>query len=187
MLANISTKVFADVATPHWKLKTNPSQKCGGFFLGGVMIESSVETPFGRFGIWEDNGAIVRLTWDSSAPAPMNKVSRAAAAQLVGYFAGNLKKFDLPLSPTGSEFQQAVNAAMSAIPFGETRTYGEIAEEVGASAQAVGNACGANSIPVIIPCHRVLGAQSLGGFSGDGAVETKVKLLIHEGAAGLLI
>lgn len=151
------------------------------------MIESSVETPLGRFGLWEEDGAIVRLTWASSAPNPSSTVSSKAAAQLVDYFAGNLKEFDVPLRPSGSEFQQAVNAAMSAIPFGETRTYGDIAKEVGASAQAVGNACGANSIPVIIPCHRVLGAQGLGGFSGDGAVETKVKLLIHEGAAGLLI
>lgn len=151
------------------------------------MIESSVETSFGRFGLWEDGGAIVRLSWDSSAPAPVSDVARAAAAQLVAYFAGERTHFELPLRPSGSDFQQAVNNAMSAIPFGETRTYGEISKEIGASAQAVGNACGANSIPVIIPCHRVLGAHSLGGFSGDGAVETKVKLLIHEGAAGLLI
>lgn len=151
------------------------------------MIESSVETSFGRFGLWEHGGAIVRLSWDSSAPAPASEVSREAAAQLVAYFEGSRTDFDLPLRPTGSDFQQAVNDAMSAIPFGETRTYGEIAADVGASAQAVGNACGANSIPVIIPCHRVLGAHSLGGFSGEGAVETKVKLLIHEGAAGLLI
>jgi len=76
---------------------------------------------------------------------------------------------------------------MCAIPFGETRTYGEIAAELDASAQAVGNACGANPIPILIPCHRVLGAASLGGFSGAGGIETKVALLRHEGAAGLLI
>lgn len=151
------------------------------------MIESGVQTSFGRFGLWEDAGAIVRLTWESSAPEATSDVSRAAATQLLEYFAGDRTEFDLPLRPSGSEFQQSVNDAMSAIPFGETRTYGEIAKGVGASAQAVGNACGANSIPVIIPCHRVLGAQGLGGFSGEGAVETKVKLLIHEGAAGLLI
>jgi methylated-DNA-[protein]-cysteine S-methyltransferase len=76
---------------------------------------------------------------------------------------------------------------MSAIPLGETRTYGDLARELGAAAQPVGNACGANPIPVIIPCHRVLGANGLGGFSGSGGVETKVALLRHEGAAGLLI
>jgi methylated-DNA-[protein]-cysteine S-methyltransferase len=76
---------------------------------------------------------------------------------------------------------------MSAIPFGETRTYGEIARGLGVPAQAVGQACGANPVPVVIPCHRVLGATSLGGYSGEGGVETKVWLLRHEGAGGLLI
>ena len=76
---------------------------------------------------------------------------------------------------------------MHAIRFGDTRTYGEIAAYVQGSPQAVGRACGANRIPIIIPCHRVLGTGSLGGFSGRGGVETKVWLLKHEGAAGLLI
>ncbi len=76
---------------------------------------------------------------------------------------------------------------MRAIPFGETRTYGEIAAALGASAQAVGTACGANPIATLIPCHRVLGAASLGGYSGAGGIETKVALLRLEGAAGLLI
>ena len=76
---------------------------------------------------------------------------------------------------------------MQSIPFGETLTYGEIAKRLGVPAQAVGQACGGNPIPVIIPCHRVLGATSLGGYSGEGGVETKVWLLRHEGAAGLLI
>lgn len=151
------------------------------------MIESAVETSFGTFGITEENGAIAQLTWTSQAPAPTTEISKRAASQLLAYFGGGTDGFDLPLRPSGSVFQQKVNAQMLAIPYGETRTYGEIAQAIGASAQAVGNACGANSIPVIIPCHRVLGAQGLGGFSGDGAVETKVKLLILEGAAGLLI
>ncbi|MCB1350992.1 MAG: MGMT family protein, partial [Maritimibacter sp.] len=68
-----------------------------------------------------------------------------------------------------------------------TRTYGEIAADLGASAQAVGNACGANPIPILIPCHRVLGATGLGGYSGAGGIETKVALLRLEGAGGLLI
>lgn len=76
---------------------------------------------------------------------------------------------------------------MLEIPLGETRTYGDIARDLGAPPQPVGNACGSNPIPVIIPCHRVLGAKGLGGFSGAGGVETKVALLKHEGAAGLLI
>jgi methylated-DNA-[protein]-cysteine S-methyltransferase len=76
---------------------------------------------------------------------------------------------------------------MAAIPHGHTRTYGDIARAVGAPAQAVGQACGANPLPILIPCHRVLGRNTLGGFSAPGGVETKVALLRHEGAAGLLI
>jgi methylated-DNA-[protein]-cysteine S-methyltransferase len=87
----------------------------------------------------------------------------------------------------GTDFQRDVCDAMSAIPFGYTRTYGEIAKDLGVPAQAVGQACGGNPIAVIIPCHRVMGAKGLTGFSGAGGVETKVALLRHEGAAGLLI
>ncbi len=76
---------------------------------------------------------------------------------------------------------------MCAIPFGETRTYGDLAKALGAPAQAIGQACGGNPVPVIVPCHRILGASGLGGFSAPGGVETKIALLKHEGAASLLI
>ena len=76
---------------------------------------------------------------------------------------------------------------MSAIPRGETRTYGDIATELNVPAQPIGQACGSNPIPVIIPCHRVVGADGLGGFSGDGGVEMKVQLLRLEGAYSLLL
>jgi methylated-DNA-[protein]-cysteine S-methyltransferase len=71
---------------------------------------------------------------------------------------------------------------MAAIPYGETRTYGQIAKAVGAPAQAVGQACGANPLPILIPCHRVTGTGWFGGFSAPGGVETKAALLRHEGA-----
>ncbi|MEM9127769.1 MAG: methylated-DNA--[protein]-cysteine S-methyltransferase, partial [Pseudomonadota bacterium] len=96
-------------------------------------------------------------------------------------------RFDLPYRVTVSDFQRQVCDLMFAIPLGETRTYGDIAKDLDQPAQLVGAACGANPIPVIIPCHRVLAANGLGGFSGDGGVETKVALLRHERAAGLLI
>jgi O-6-methylguanine DNA methyltransferase len=76
---------------------------------------------------------------------------------------------------------------MSAIPYGETRRYGDLAREIGAPAQAIGQACGANPLPILIPCHRVLAAKGLGGFSAKGGVESKVFLLRLEGAASLLI
>lgn len=147
-----------------------------------------VETQFGPLSVTETQGAITRLTWDGQAQGEETDVLREAAAQIAAYAAGRLERFDLPLRVDGSAFQQAVCAAMRAIPFGYTRTYGEIAKELGHPAQAVGQACGGNPIPIIIPCHRVMGAgDRLTGFSGAGGVETKVALLRHEGAGGFLI
>ena len=150
------------------------------------------ETPLGIMAIDSHEGTIRRLQWGHKVRARSTTAATApelteARAQLEAYFDGRLQQFDLPLEVDGSGFQRAVCDAMSAIPFGDTLTYGDIAKGTDASAQAVGNACGANPIPVIIPCHRVLGASSLGGFSGAGGVEAKVWLLRHEGAAGLLI
>ena len=91
------------------------------------------------------------------------------------------------LRVAGSDFQRAVCSQMSAIPFGETVTYGDIAKALNQSPQAVGSACGGNPVPVIITCHRAMGAKGLTGFSGKGGVETKVALLRHERAGGFLI
>lgn len=102
-------------------------------------------------------------------------------AQLGAYFDRRLTEFDLPLD-WGDGLNAAVRRAMVAIPMGETRTYGQIARAVGAPAQAVGQACGANPLPILIPCHRVTGTDWFGGFSAPGGVETKAALLRHEGA-----
>lgn len=150
------------------------------------MPLASLKTPVGMLSVEERDGAIVRLNWSADGGA-RSALLDAALDQLRAYFAGELQVFDLPLQVDRSDFQRRVCDAMFAIPFGETRTYGDIARELGGAAQPVGNACGANPIPVIIPCHRVLGANGLGGFSGAGGVETKVALLKHEGAGGLLI
>ncbi|CUH50196.1 methylated-DNA--[protein]-cysteine S-methyltransferase [Ruegeria atlantica] len=147
----------------------------------------SVDTQFGRLGIEETDGAITRLVWDGQDDGPGTPLLQEAASQLIAYNEGRLERFDLPYRVVGSDFQRNVCDLMYAIPLGETRTYGDIAKELGQSPQPVGQACGANPIPVIIPCHRVLSANGLGGFSGDGGVETKVALLRHERAAGLLI
>ncbi|MDA5093347.1 methylated-DNA--[protein]-cysteine S-methyltransferase [Aliiroseovarius sp. KMU-50] len=152
------------------------------------MLYMSVQSPVGSLVLHEEDGAITRLTWGDAPAEDDSSLLREARAQLAAYFEGDLTRFDLPLRVMGSEFQRAVCDAMSAIPYGETLTYGEIAKLTGNSAQAVGNACGGNPIPIIIPCHRVLGAGGkLVGFSGAGGVETKVQLLRLEGAAGLLI
>ncbi|WP_372885171.1 methylated-DNA--[protein]-cysteine S-methyltransferase [Shimia sp.] len=150
------------------------------------MFEITVKTATGPMRLCEEAGAIVKADWGVGG-ADETALLAAAARQLEEYFAGAREAFDLPLRVGGSGFQQAVCAAMLAIPYGETRTYGEIAKDLGVPAQAVGQACGRNPIPVIIPCHRVMGAKGLTGFSGAGGVETKVALLRLEGAGGFLI
>ena len=148
----------------------------------------AVDTRFGRVGIEETDGAITRVIWDGADAGEPTDLLRSAAQQLTEYDRGQRTEFDLPFRVSGSPFQKAVCAAMLDIPFGETRTYGEIAADLDQSAQAVGAACGGNPIPILIPCHRVMGANGkLTGFSGKGGVETKVALLRHEGAASLLI
>jgi len=144
------------------------------------------QTRFGRLGGESDGTHIVALHWDSE-PNGNSPLLSEAVAQLEAYDAGRLKEFDLPLAPKGSEFQQQVYAAMQAIPYGETITYGEIAKALGCPAQPVGQACGANPIPVIIPCHRVLSKNGIGGFSGAGGVEGKIALLKHENGFPFLL
>lgn len=147
----------------------------------------SVETPVGVLTLTEEGGAIIRVEWQAGG-GDETPLLRQARQQVTEYFAGARHAFDLPLRVEGSAFQRAVCAAMLEIPHGETRTYGEIARDLGQSAQAVGRACGHNPIPVLIPCHRVMGAGGkLTGYSGQGGVETKVALLRHEGAGGFLI
>ena len=146
---------------------------------------TALPTPFGPVSLREAAGVIVALDWQARDDDP-TALEAEGLRQLAEYFAGTRQMFELPLD-WGSGLNAQVRRAMAAIPFGETRTYGDIARDIGAPAQAVGQACGANPIPLIIPCHRVLGARTLGGFSAPGGVETKVALLRHEGAAGLLI
>ena len=147
---------------------------------------ATLDTPFGPVTLSEVAGVIVRLDW-RAVPGEGSALLDEASRQLRAYFAGSRSTaFDLPLA-----FQPgltgAVQRAMCAIPFGETRTYGDLSKTLGVPAQAIGQACGANPIPILIPCHRILSASGLGGFSAPGGVETKVALLKHEGAASLLI
>ncbi|KAA2313828.1 methylated-DNA--[protein]-cysteine S-methyltransferase [Pseudooceanicola sediminis] len=155
------------------------------------MPTACLDTPTGPLRLTEEDGAITRLSWclgqaDLGGPAPTPLLA-TALNQLRAYFAGTLRTFDLPLRVAGSDLQRAVCTVMQGIPYGETMTYGDIARRLDRPAQAIGQACGGNPIPVIIPCHRVLGANGLGGFSGQGGVETKIALLRLEGAASLLI
>jgi methylated-DNA-[protein]-cysteine S-methyltransferase len=140
----------------------------------------TVPTPFGPVTLVEDGGLLVRLEWRDD-PGESSDLLDEAARQMRAYFDGKLIHFDLPLD-WGDGLNAAVRRAMAAIPMGETRTYGQIAKIVAAPAQAVGQACGANPLPILIPCHRVTGTDWFGGFSAPGGVETKAALLRHEGA-----
>jgi len=147
------------------------------------MAHTSINTPVGLVSIFEHNDAINVVEWGRAPDGDSSPLIEEAARQLKAYFAKELRDFDLPLDPAGSPFQKAVCQTMIDIPFGEKLTYGDIAKKLGKSAQAVGSACGHNPIPIIIPCHRVVGANgTMTGFSGGEGVETKVWLLQHEGA-----
>ncbi len=145
------------------------------------MIRAGMTGPFGPVTLVEQDGRLVGLEWRLPESQGKSDLLTEALAQLADYFAGRLRRFDLPLD-WGTGLNAEVRRAMAAIPWGETRTYGEIARAVGAPAQAVGQACGANPLPILIPCHRVTGTGWFGGFSAPGGVETKALLLRHEGA-----
>jgi methylated-DNA-[protein]-cysteine S-methyltransferase len=103
-------------------------------------------------------------------------------AQIAEYAAGERRAFDLPVAlPSG--FAGEVAAEMRAIPYGETRTYGEVADDLDTAAVAVGRACGTNPVPLVVPCHRVVGADSLGGYSAGDGLPFKRRLLELEGAS----
>ena len=151
------------------------------------MAQMHIDTPVGQLAIDEMDGTITRVRWRATERPSETPLLREACRQVSAYFAGDLTDFDLPLAPAVSEFEKGVLDAMLRIPFGETRTYGDLARELDAQPQAIGQACGANPIPLIIPCHRILAANGLGGYSGDGGIETKITLLRHERAGGLLL
>jgi methylated-DNA-[protein]-cysteine S-methyltransferase len=147
------------------------------------MHFTSTDSPVGRLLIVEEDGAIVRIDWADGATGEAMPLLAEACRQLAAYFAGRLRHFDLPLRPEGSPFDHKVWAAMRQIPYGETRCYGDLARDIGSAPRAVGNACGHNPIPIVIPCHRVLARGGFGGYSGNGGVMTKRALLALEGAA----
>jgi methylated-DNA-[protein]-cysteine S-methyltransferase len=147
----------------------------------------SVASPIGRLTVVVDaDGALTHLRFDGQAP-PDGAVHdagacAAAAAQLREYFAGERRSFDLPLAPRGTDFQRGVWEALRGIGWGETVDYGSLAARLGrpGAARAVGRANATNPIPIVIPCHRVIGRDgSPTGYAGG--VEAKVRLLALEG------
>ncbi|MET0264357.1 MAG: methylated-DNA--[protein]-cysteine S-methyltransferase [Duganella sp.] len=147
--------------------------------------------PFGKLGVRTDAGLIAELCYlppHSDAKAPADAASAIAEEQLRRYCDDASFVFDLPLREAGTEFQRKVWDAISSIPAGSMRTYGELAKHLGSAPRAVGQACGANWFPVVIPCHRVTAASGLGGFSNSDdpngyLLGIKRWLLAHEGSS----
>ncbi|WP_340148583.1 methylated-DNA--[protein]-cysteine S-methyltransferase [uncultured Sneathiella sp.] len=149
------------------------------------MPQLSLHSPVGDLTVTEENGVIISLDW-GWVPAEWQSTTPLldrAVDQLNRYFDGEIGDFDLPLDPPGTDFQKKVWSEMLKIPAGQTKSYGEIAKILNSAAQPVGTACGANPIPIIIPCHRILAAGGkMGGYSGLGGLETKTALLRLEKA-----
>ena len=149
----------------------------------------TIDSPIGLLGLVVSDGALTELHMDATprtaaGDATERKVMGEAVSQVEAYFDGSLKDFDLPLRSDGTPFQQAVWRALERIPYGTVTSYVEIARRVGkpTASRAVGAANGRNPIAIIVPCHRVIGADgSLTGYGGG--MWRKEWLLNHEGHA----
>ncbi|MBK1836478.1 methylated-DNA--[protein]-cysteine S-methyltransferase [Azospirillum sp. YIM B02556] len=145
------------------------------------MARLSIDSPLGSLMLSGDGSALTAVGWGRFDQDEPDAVLAETARQLEAYFTGRLQRFDLPLKPAGTAFRQSVWEAMLAIPYGGTATYGGMAKMLDSGPRAVGGACGANPIPIIIPCHRVLASGGApGGYSGNGGLDTKAWLLALE-------
>jgi methylated-DNA-[protein]-cysteine S-methyltransferase len=149
---------------------------------------AKLRTPFAVLGIRTDGDAVTGVDYlplDERARAPVDPVARRAVADILDYLADPAHRFGVPLRPRGTPFQRRVWDAIAAIPVGESRTYAEIARSVRSAPRAVGQACGANPLALVVPCHRVVAARgALGGFMNvraSDALAIKRWLLAHEG------
>ena len=149
-----------------------------------------LKSPLGRLGVRYRDNRVTRLDYIGPAvplKAATTAFGRQVATQLQAFFAHPEHRFTLPLDMHGTVFQCRVWEALTRIPAGETLTYGELADRLGSGARAVGNACRRNPVSIIVPCHRIVGAAGIGGYSGrtDGReIDRKQWLLDHEGIVG---
>lgn len=153
-------------------------------------FDAVMKTPFGALGVRTAGDAIAEIRFlppGSRGIVPKTALARRACAQLSAWLADPEAGFDLPLAPAGTAFQRRVWRTIATIPKGGTLTYGEIAKRLKSAPRAVGQACGRNPYPVVVPCHRVVAADGgLGGFAGAGGgwlLEAKRWLLAHEAGA----
>ena len=156
------------------------------------MFSAVVAVPFGAIGIRTESGLVRELVYLPShyiEKSPIDELAERAAKQIEKYFEQPDFRFDLPLAPVGTAFQHKVWKTISAIPRGDVLTYGEVARIIQSAPRAVGQACGANWFPLVVPCHRVTASGGLGGFANhDDAtgfhLGVKRWLLAHEGVKG---
>lgn len=150
------------------------------------LNQAILAAPFGMVGIRCDDDSLTGIAFinpHNPTQTPLTPFALEVCKQLTAYFEDPTFHFDLPYKLNSSPHQGRVWQAMCAIPLGQTRQYGELAKELASSARAVGQACGANPLPIIIPCHRVVGKSGIGGFAHhrDGyALSIKHWLLKHE-------
>lgn len=153
------------------------------------MYDVTVDFPKFKVGVAARGGLVTELKYlPLSAPsaAATSELAAKAARQLQAYRRDPDSAFDLPVAVEGSELQKAVWRLMCAVPRGGTRTYGDLARELGADPREVGQACGDNRLPLVIPCHRIIAANGIGGFAHATSgylLEAKRWLLMHEAAA----
>jgi methylated-DNA-[protein]-cysteine S-methyltransferase len=153
------------------------------------MYDVTVDFPKFKVGVAVRDGVVTQLKYlPPSAPSisPRSEVAKRAERQLEGYKRDPNSTFDLPVVIEGSDLQKAVWQAMCAIPRGKTRTYGDLARELGADPRDIGQCCGDNRLPLVIPCHRIVAADGIGGFAHATSgylLEAKRWLLMHEAAA----
>ncbi|MHA6695972.1 methylated-DNA--[protein]-cysteine S-methyltransferase [Homoserinimonas sp. A520] len=150
-----------------------------------------VDSPIGRLELTSDGKSITSLTIERKGHLPLeeldensNGVLDRAVKQLSQYFAGKRRTFALPTAPGGTDFQRQIWSGLTEVPWGEATTYGQLGAATGraTAGRAVGGAVGANPLPIIVPCHRVLASNGkITGYSGGNGVPTKVWLLDHEG------
>ncbi|MHB1116211.1 methylated-DNA--[protein]-cysteine S-methyltransferase [Sideroxydans sp.] len=151
-----------------------------------MKYQAIISAPFGKLGIRcsdTDLLGIEFLPQSTKLQAPVGAMAQTICAELQAYLADPQHEIDLPFELDGTHHQCNVWQAMLDIPCGQTRNYGELATQIGSSAQAVGQACGSNPIPLVIPCHRVVGKTGLGGFmhrADEDALDIKRWLLAHE-------
>ncbi len=147
-------------------------------------MHTTIDTPIGPVGLsWEGN-TLAGVDLEPDATHCGAEPPQAISDQLDAYFLDGSYHFDLPIDLQGTPFQRRVWQALRRIESGHTRTYGELARELGTSPRALGGACRANPCPIVVPCHRVVAADGLGGFAGDTSgrkLVVKRWLLEHEG------